>query len=68
MMRYKKALILGFILIFAIGMLAACGGEVNDDVFEEEFEENDFGGEEEPGGNPDDPFGSSPDTGSDFPG
>ena len=54
-------------MIFAIGMLAACGGQVDDDVFEEELGEDDFGGEE-PGGNPDDPFGGSSDTGSDFPG
>ena len=63
-MNYKKMLILGLILIFAMGMMVACGGQVDDDVFEEDFEDNDLGGE--PGGETDDPFGSLPDTVNNF--
>ena len=59
-MDLKKMLILGLILVFAMGMLVACGGEpVDDDVFEEDFDDGGGAGD---GGGADDPFGFAPDT------
>ena len=54
-------LILGLILVFAMGMLVACGGEpVDDDVFEEDMDDGGAPGGD--GGGADDPFGFAPDT------